>query len=246
MMYLTTSTAIASAVALLFLRMPAAASWPYAVLSGFLHLGYGVFLVRTYRVGDLGQTYPIARGSSPLLVTIGATLVAGERLNPLLLLGVVLVSCGIMSLALKGLCFAIASIPSALITGCFIAAYTVTDGMGVRISANSFAYTALMFLLWGLLTLVAFVAIRGWANPWGSWADGKKAAVGGIVSILAYGIVIWAMQLGTMGAVSALRETSVLFAALLGRVFLNEKLTPRRLAACAVIVCGAVCLGYGR
>ena len=244
--YMTISTAAVSAIGLFWLGLPAAASRPYAALSGALHLGYALFLSQAYRVGDLGQTYPIARGSSPLLIALGAAVLAGEHLNGPTLAGIALVSGGIMSLALDGRRLAVPSIPAALGTGCFIAAYTITDGMGVRVSGNSLSYTALVFLLWGLLVPPVFIVARGWTGLRGTWQEGAKAAGGGVISLFAYGVVIWAMQLGAMGTVSALRETSVVFAALLGRCFLQERLTPQRIAACLVIAGGAICLGYQR
>lgn len=244
--YMTITTAAVSAIGLFWLGLPAAASRPYAVLSGVLHLGYALFLSKAYRVGDLGQTYPIARGSSPLLIALGAAVLAGEHLNGPTFAGVALVSGGIMSLALDGRRLAVPSIPAALGTGCFIAAYSVTDGMGVRVSGNSLSYTALVFFLWGILVPPVFVAARGWTSLRGTWQEAAKAAGGGIISLFAYGVVIWAMQLGAMGTVSALRETSVVFAALLGRCFLRERLTPQRIAACLVIAGGAICLGYHR
>ncbi len=113
--------------------VPARASWGCLVFSALLHIGYNLFLVRTYRSGDLGQTYPIARGSSPLLVSLGAALFAGELPDPISMTGVVLVSGGIISLAFQGRGLGLDSLLYALGTGCFIGAYSVTDGIGVRL-----------------------------------------------------------------------------------------------------------------
>src|SRR5690349_1243718 len=243
MMVMCAATAAVCAAAVPFLPLPAAASWPYVVLSGLLHIGYMLFLVQAYRTGDLGQTYPIARGSSPLLVALGAMAFAGERVGALTLAGILLVSGGIVSLAFKGRRLSAASIPAALGTGCFIGAYSVTDGIGVRLAGDSVAYTAWMCLAWGAAMPPLYLAARGpagWRRPRRQVA---MAVTGGIVSLVAYGVVVRAMRSDAMGSVSALRETSVVFAALIGRVFLKEKLTLRRVAACIVIACGAVCLG---
>src|SRR2546430_1066783 len=115
---------------------------------------------------------------------------------------------------------------------------------GARLSAKASAYAAWLFLLDGIPLPFIFLGLRGRGALWASAAETAKAAAGGVISLVAYGVVIWAVTLGPMGPVSALRETSVVFAALIGRYFLSETLTVRRLGACAVIALGAICLGY--
>ncbi|WDZ94119.1 DMT family transporter [Herbaspirillum sp. WKF16] len=240
------AVALASAAAALFLAPPASASWGYAALSAVLHVGYNLFLVRSYRAGDLGQSYPIARGSSPILVTIGASLFAGEKVGAGALIGIALVSGGIVCLAFRGRKLEASSLRYALGTGCFIAAYSVADGIGVRLSGAPMAYTAWMCALWGILMPAVYVGLRGWPGVGNLLAvrPGFGAAfAGGLVSLLAYGIVIYAMSNAPMGAVSALRETSVLFAALIGYLFLGESLGIPRLLACAAIAAGTVMIG---
>lgn len=237
------AVAIASVAIALFLPPPAKASWMYAAISATLHVGYNLFLVMSYRVGDLGQTYPIARGSSPILVTIAAAVLAGESVGMGALFGIVLVSAGIISLAFKGRRLAVPSLPYALATGCFIAAYSVTDGIGVRLSGAPMAYTAWLCALWGILMPLVYIGLRG-ANSLFTLRPGFVTSfIGGLVSLLAYGIVIYAMSDAPMGAVSALRETSVLFAALIGYFFLGETLTARKMLACAVIAIGTIIIG---
>src|SRR5476649_483422 len=227
----------------LFLAPPAKASWIYAALSAGLHLGYNLFLVKSYQVGDLGQTYPIARGSSPLLITLAAAVFAGERIGMGTLLGIALVSGGIVFLAFNGRRLAVPSLPYALGTGVFIAAYSVTDGIGVRLSSAPMAYTLWMSALWGALMPTVYIGLRGTRSLF-SWRPGVATALGGgLVSLLAYAIIIYAMSYAPMGAVSALRETSVLFAALIGYWFLGEAFTLRKFLACAVIALGAVLIG---
>lgn len=227
-----------------FVTVPVRASWGYALLSALLHVGYNLFLVRTYRTGDLGQTYPVARGSSPLLVTLGAAVFAGELPDVLSMVGVVLVSLGIISLAFQGRRFGLDSLPYAIGTGCFIGAYSVTDGIGVRLSGTAVGYTVWMCLGWGVLAPALYWIARGPRDLVRGTRETTMAAAGGIVSLLAYGIVIAAMALGPMGSVSALRETSVVFAALIGRFFLGERLTGYRIAACVVVAAGAVLIGH--
>jgi drug/metabolite transporter (DMT)-like permease len=237
------AVALASVAIALFLPPPDRASWNYAVLSAVLHVGYNLFLVRSYRAGDLGQTYPISRGSSPLLITIAASAFAGERVETSALLGIALVAGGIISLAFNGRKLAVPSLPYALGTGCFIAAYSVVDGVGVRLSGAPMAYTAWMCALWGVLMPAVYIGLRGANSLFTPRPGFITAFIGGLVSLLAYGIVIYAMSGAPMGAVSALRETSVLFAALIGYFFLGETLTVRKMLACAVIAAGTIIIG---
>jgi drug/metabolite transporter (DMT)-like permease len=237
--------AIVCAALSLVVPMPAQASWGYAVLSALLHVGYNLFLVRTYRSGDLGQTYPISRGSSPLLVSLGAAVFAGEVPDAISAIGVALVSGGIISLAFQGRKLGLGTLPYALGTGCFIGAYSVTDGIGVRLSGTPVGYTVWMCLLWGVMAPPVYVVIRDWRSLVRGPRETLVAAGGGVVSLIAYGIIIYAMSLGAMGPVSALRETSVVFAALIGRFFLHERLTAHRIAACLLVGIGAICIGHG-
>jgi drug/metabolite transporter (DMT)-like permease len=235
--------AVTCVVAAAFMVPPAAASWGYAVLSAVLHVGYNLFLVRSYRVGDLGQVYPISRGSSPALIALGAAVFAGESIAPGVLLGIALVSGGIISLAFRGRKLSVPSLPYALGTGCFIAAYSVVDGIGARLSGAPLAYTVWMCALWGVLMPMVYIGLRDARSLFSVRPGIFSAAAGGLVSLLAYGIVIYAMNEAPLGAVSALRETSVLFAALIGAIFLGETLTARRILACVVIVSGTIIIG---
>ena len=229
----------------LIVPYPAPASWPYIAGSAALQIVYALFLVRAYRHGQLAHVYPIARGAAPLLVTLGAALVAGEQLAPLGLLGVVLVSAGIAAIAFgHGRPDAVSSL-AALACGCFIAGYMVTDGVGVRLSDQAIGYAAWQAILDGApMPLVYFALRRSWPRVRPDLELGKMA-VGALISVTAYGVVIWAMSLSPMGQVSALRETSILFAALIGVAFLKERLTPRRLLGAAMIAGGAVALSLG-
>jgi drug/metabolite transporter (DMT)-like permease len=247
MTWMSIAIAAVATLVVLFSPWPPGAAWPYIAASGLVHIVYNVSLVRAYRRGDLAQAYPIARGSSPLLVTLGAALFAHEAIGLLHALGIALISGGIITLALQGGRVSRAGALAALATGASIALYTVIDGIGVRLSGGeALGYTAWMFLFYWLMPLL-FVAKRGRAALWmpvrvAPFAVGSSLA-GGLVSIAAYGIVIWAMQSGPMGAVSALRETSVVFAVLMGRMFLREAVDGRRWLACVIVAAGAVCLG---
>jgi drug/metabolite transporter (DMT)-like permease len=223
---------------------PLAPSWPYLALSSILQVGYSIFLVHAYRHGHLGFVYPIVRGSVPLLVTAGGLLLTSQRPNALALVGVALVAFGIMSLALGRTGASARSAIPAFVTSLFIAGYTTTDGLGVRLAGNPRSYAAWIFLTYGLLMPVAFMALRGRPRIALRSSETLKALTGGVVSLIAYGAVISAFALGPIGPISALRETSVVFAVLIGHVFLGEPVTLRRFLACATVALGAFLIGY--
>lgn len=236
----------AAAALLPFVPPPAPESWPYIVGSAVIHVVYQFLLLRTYAKGDFSQTYPIARGSAPMLVAVGGFLVAGEQLSAIEWLGVALVSAGLIGLAFQGGRFHREAAPAALLTGVSIAAYSVADAVGGRLAASALAYLAWMSVIWSTAMLAIYVYARGWrsliAQP---RRDIAAAGAGGIMAIGGYGIIIWAMTVSPMGPVSALRETSVVFAALIARFFLHEQLSALRITACVVVAAGAVCLGLG-
>lgn len=247
MVVMSITSALLSCSVIPFVPWPHEDSWPALLTSAALHVFYNLFLVRAYRRGDLGQVYPIARGISPMLITLGAAIFAGEYLVPWALAGIVLVSLGILSLARGWAAQATRSdVGIALTTGVFIAAYTLVDGIGARLSGHALAYTVWLFALDGLPMPIIYWLARGWhGHPLlQPTAATGKAAAGGAISLIAYGLVIWAASIGPMGPVSALRETSVVFAALIGRIFLAENLTGRRLLACLSVAIGACLLGY--
>lgn len=235
------ATSIACVFALPFLPIPDRASWPYIALSALIHIGYNAFLIRAYRGSDFSSAYPIARGSSPMLVTLGAALTAGEMPAARGMVGILLVSGGIISLAFRGRRLAESGIWAALATGATIAAYSVTDGIGGRLSHAPIAYTLWMCVLWGASALPLYLCL-GRGKLIRAPKPMALAAAGGLISVAAYGIVIFAMTKAPMGSVSALRETSVLFAVLLGRLLFGEMLTARRMLAALVIVAGVLCL----
>jgi drug/metabolite transporter (DMT)-like permease len=239
------ASAAASVPGLILLPAPAAASWPFLAVSAAVHVAYNCALVRAYAHGDLGEVYPVARGSSPLLVTLAAAVTAGEWPTSAALAGIVLISTGILSLARGWTAKASkAGIAAALVTGVLIASYTVLDGLGARASGNAGAYASWLFFLYALPMVFIYWSVRPRGAPlFASGSAALKAAAGGIASLVAYAAVIFAATLAPLGEVSALRETSVVFAALLGRVFLRESLSLARFGSCAAVAAGAICLG---
>ena len=233
----------------LALPLPAVASWPYLVVSAILHLGYYTFLIAAYRHGDLSKVYPLARGLSPLLVAAGAFVLAGERLGPIALAGVAVACTGIASVSLGGAATHGGNhrlgVLFAVVTALFIAAYTVTDAMGARLSANAVSYVAWLTILDGLPLLLAAAMLRRAALARHLADRAWKSAAGGALQLTAYGLVVWALALAPMAAVSALRETSVLFAAIMGVKLLGEPLGARRITAAALVVAGIVMIELG-
>ena len=240
------SAALVSAVALVFLPFPRPASWIYVLLSAAVHTGYFLFLLRAYQHGDLSQVYPIARGTAPLLVLALAFVVAGEVPHRTALWAMLLIIVGIMSLAFRGgrrVGAGSKAVAYALGTAMFIAVYTVVDGLGARLAGSPHGYTASLFVLNGLMLVVLLYLRRRPVAITALVGDGwKSGAVAGMMSLVAYWLVIWALSLAPMAPVAALRETSVIFAALLGAVWLKEPFGRWSVASAALVVAGIVLL----
>jgi drug/metabolite transporter (DMT)-like permease len=249
MVVLLDLTALAlSALLLPLASSPAPASWWFLGLSVLLHAGYKLLLLASYRVGDLNQVYPLARGSAPLLVAGFAGLVLGERLGPWQLAGLAGVCGGLVLLLETGRAGPAARpmIGFALATGVAIAAYTVTDGLGVRRSGTDLGYVVWLFLLGGLpIPLYAAAVHRRDLTARMRERLGVGVAAGAL-SLTAYGLVIWAQRRGALAVVAALRETSVLVAAVIGTVAFSERFGRRRVVAAACITAGIVLLNLPR
>lgn len=224
---------------------PAAASWPYLIGSVVLHLAYNLSLQQSYRVGEFNQVYPLGRGTSPLLVAAAAVLLVGEHLAAVQVLGVVVVSLGLASLVFVGgrpRPQDRPAIVAALGTGLAIASYTVVDGVGVRRSGSVVGYTAFLFLLQGPM-IPLYGVYRRRRRLLGQLRPHAPAGLSaGVMSLAAYGLVLWAQTRGALAAVAALRETSVIVGAGIGAVFLHERFGRPRLVATAFVVTGIVLL----
>jgi len=244
----TTLVAIgAAAVSLVCLPlagMIASEAWPWLGASTIIHLLYFAALIESYRTGDLGQVYPIARGSAPLMTAVVSAAFVGEHLSPLGWGGIVMLAAGVLLLSARGGSGIVEldrrTVGYALLTALTICAYSVTDGIGVRVSQNPLAYALWLFLA----NAIALLPYALWRDRNGVTAAirrfGPRGLAGGALQTLSYGIVLWAMTLAPISLVASLRETSVLFGTMIAVIVLREPLRTSRVAAAILIVCGLV------
>ena len=241
--------AIVAIVLLPFLPAPAPASWPFIAASSAVQTIYYLLLIATYRDGEVSHAYPLMRGVAPLLVALANGPLTGERLSGgqwsamLLICGGVLVQW----LTARG-----ATAPGArrttafaLLTAGVIAAYTLIDGRGVRLSGAPAAYTLWIFLLTGAAVCLCTVRNRVRALAAFARTNPLVAPLGGLATVGSYGIALWAMTRAPVAAVAALRETSILFATAIAAFILRERIGRTRLAAVALIACGAAAMRLG-
>jgi len=235
---------IIAALALPFLEFPNAEAWPYILASVVIHQVYFSCVALQYHFGDLSHVYPISRGAAPILVAAGAFIFAGETLSPGGIAAVVLICTAILSLTMgtewhqndwRGVFFA-------LCTAATIAGYTIVDGIGGRTADDVFAYIAYLFLLDGILFGIIVIFKRRRTLAPTLKAHWKKGAIGGVLSFFAYALVIWAMNITPMTYVSALRETSVILAVLIGTRLMGEPFGTRRILAATAVAAGVVML----
>lgn len=225
---------------------PPMVAWPFILASVIIHIAYYVALTGAYKHGDMGLTYPLMRGVAPMLVAVSAFTTMGEQLSPLAWAGVIGVCSGVLVLGLsrqaidnrRATLFALAN-------AVVIAVYTVVDALGARASGNALQYVVALFVLDGWPFALMVLSRRGraaWPYARSRW---PIAAGGALASLGSYGIALWAMTRAPVATVAALRETSVLFAALLGSWLLKERFTARRALGTLVIVGGVMALRLG-
>ncbi len=232
-----------------FVDLPGRAAWPWISASVVIHIGYRLFLIRAYEVGDLAQTYPLARGSAPLVTTLGGIFLVGEIPGALTLAGIVLLSVGTFVMSLRGGTHLgrlnRPAVVYALTTSLFIAGYTLADGVCARLASDAASYAAWLFVCDGLCATAIGFVYRGrrlLATLGGEW---KVGLLTGFLSAAAYGIVMWAMTKAPIASVASLRETSILFAMMISVFALGEKMTGWRGAAALSIVAGVIALRMG-
>lgn len=223
-----------------FVGMPDPAAWPFIGISIVTHIGYYIFLLGAYRHGDLSRVYPVARGIAPVLVAMGAIPLAGEVPDMWGAVGLGFVTVGIFMLAIERGAMRGQqgkSLVYALLTGCCIVGYVLSDGLGVRASGNAAAYIAWTFAVESIPMAAWCIWARRWALMPYLKRDGLRGLFGGVIAGGGYAIAIWAMSLAPMAQVTALRETSVIFGAIIGALILKESFGPKRIIA-AILVAG--------
>lgn len=230
-----------------FVPVPAPAAWAFILISTAFHYGYVYFLFNAYRYGDLSQIYPLARGTAPILVAIGALVFVGETLTPIELIGVIVAAAGICALAfvtssetrisLNGFVFATG-------TAAMIAAYTVSDGIGVRLSGSPMGFIAWLFVF--ELPVVAFTWVVRRRQLLISLANERWKFTGcALFSVAAYAIVIYVSAYAPLAMVSAIRETSVVMAAMIGVFILRERPWRQRVGTASIVALGVILLVGG-
>jgi drug/metabolite transporter (DMT)-like permease len=223
-----------------WVEVPAPQSWPWLVASALVHILYFALLAGAYRWGELSYSYPVMRGGGPMIVALAGGAVFGEVLLATHWLGVCLICAGIVALASgahdrRATLFAVGNAG-------VIAAYTLIDAQGARASGAAVSYTLWFFAANGLVIGGMGLASRGRELPAYLARHWLRLGVGGAFAVGAYGIALWAMTRAPVALVAVLRETSVIFAALLGAIFLGERFTRRRLAATGAVLAGLVVL----
>jgi drug/metabolite transporter (DMT)-like permease len=238
-----TGTAIALPM-LPFVAVPPIDAWPWMLGSIVTHIAYYVTLALAYRTGDLSIAYPVARGAAPPMVALGGLWLAGEHLDVAGVSAIALICAGILVLVVIGGSHRDRrqSFVAALLCSASIAVYTVCDGIGVRTSGSTAGYIAWLFFLDGLTFGLAVLWLRRATLRRDLSRGVRPAMLGGALSMLAYGLVVWAMASTPMGLVSALRETSVVLAAVIGTRLLGEPFGSRRVASAALVAAGVMAL----
>jgi drug/metabolite transporter (DMT)-like permease len=245
---LDTATVVAgstacSLVALPFLPLPDESAMMFVAASTIIHFGYYLTLAQAYRTGDLSFAYPLMRGTAPLLVTLLGAIFLRELPPAHVIAGILLISIGII-----GVAFAQrerhppAAAWWAFANAGIIAVYTLVDGAGARASGNALSYVVWLTFLEGIAFLTWIRLRRGAMAAGYVRRQWRRGLVGGFCSVAAYAIVLWAMTRAPVAAVSALRETSVIFAALIGALWLKEGFGAARIAGAVTVVVGVAAL----
>ena len=244
---MTISVAIGAGVVAMailpFLPLPMPESWPFLGVSVLLQSVYYLLIARAYRVADMSLAYPLMRGAAPVVVAIAGIVLFSEALTGGQWLAVGLISLGVVTLALGAFRqqpLAMAGVTAALCNAMVIAAYTLVDASGVRLSRSPIAYALLLAVLTGVVTVA--MALAGGARPRLGVRTLGLGLAGGAATTLSYGVALWAMTRSPVAPVAALRETSIVFALILSRLVFGEKVGGRRFAAACLVMAGVAAL----
>ncbi len=234
--------------ALYWTTLPSGVTWVWLLASIILHTGYRSFLGLAYAGGDLAQAYPLARGVAPMLSATGSAIFFAEMPHPVAIVGIILLGLGAVLLAFKARnkdgdqSLHRRTVMFALTTSVFIAGYTISDGMGARSAADALSYAAWLFILDGIWCAVLFGAMRGGAGLMRLGSLWTQFLMTGGLAGASYFVAMWAMTKAPIGAVAALRESSILFALIISVLFLGEKATAQRVIAGLLIVSGVAAI----
>jgi len=237
----------ASIFIILLTPAPSVESIPFIILSALLHIGYEWYLLSAYRFGDLIKVYPIARGTAPILVAIVSLIFLGVVLSNFEILSIFIISLGILSLSLQGAkgIKNRSAVIYALVTGFFIMGYSITDGYGARVSNSFLSYMGWSFILNATIFPIILKINNKSEIITKTFKEGKKIFfIGGTLSYIVYGIVIWGFTQAPIALITALRETSIIFALLIGTFFLKEKFTLLKVIATFIIFFGVALLKF--
>lgn len=241
MTLVTTLAGIVALPALPVFGFPRAEAWPWLIASVVLHLGYYIALTEAYRRADMSQIYPIARGGAPLLTALASLALLREPIALQAGIGIAILGGGVTLMSMRSGRHARldpTALGFALLTAAIICGYTLVDGLGARAAGDPHAYSAALFVIDGLpLPLFALWRL-GWTGVRPALHHLGPGLAGGAMSLGSYWIAIWAMTVAPIALVAALRESSVLFAALIAVLILKEPLVPARAIAALLILCG--------
>ena len=240
-MLLSVAWIVICAILIPVLPVPDSESWPYALAAVCIHVCYFLLLSKSYSMGDFGAVYPIVRGLPPLIVTLVSVFIIREPLSIPGAIGVVLIGTGVLALEIGNKCRSVRLWCYAFATAIAIASYTVVDGLGARVSGHSTSFFVWFTLVQSVLYVGIVSRLRGSGlcikhirNGW------RRGLAGGLMSFSAYAIVLWAITKAPIPYVSALRETSVLFASIIAIVFMGEPARKNRLVSAVLIFSGIV------
>lgn len=242
MMVLSAGQGVIGLFIVLLHDWPSAPVWPWILASGLVHTGYQTFLAFAYEHGDLSRVYPLARGTAPMLTLLVSALWLSEAVSPAEAAGIVVLGSGILLLA-RGVWTSgesIRMLPYAFGAACATAAYTLTDGIGARIEGEPVVYLGWVMVVAGVVFALTMFALRGRASIPRAPRVWVLGGIGSAASYSAYAVVVWAMTRAPIPLVAALRETSILFAVLIGWLVFRERITPMKIVSAAMIAAGVL------
>jgi len=242
MMIFTVWQGLIGLCAVVWFPFPALEVWPWLIASGVIHMFYQLFLAYAYEQGDLSRVYPISRGAAPLIVLVVSAVFLDDAIAPMEYIGIAVLGLGILTMA-RGAVLSGESrklIPYALGAAFATAGYTLVDGIGARIDGNPFAYVAWILFMSAFFFVPAALMLKGRAVAVAPWAIWRRGIIPAAASLAAYAIVVWAMTQAPIALVAALRETSILFAVVIGWIIFGERMNAGKAIAACLIIAGVV------